>query len=891
MVTYDVNNLKRKDIKGSMRTLDSTESIKMFLDNLMIKIEYESGKDSTYDHVFDELYHFINNVRCRVCSYQTYYKLIEYHDALHHRSEELTNCIKNILASMTDSNSCQVVSVTEGSSESLYSISGELLWSNLDFNPKIIKKLINVLIFISKLDISNSLYCEYLRVISSVGSIYKDICADDKSGIHQEIEMIEAVKRYQSFKFTNATIFQAKALYDPNSVEYGLVNFIKDLNNGRPDDSLYNRLTADVRRAFARTQDRFLSEYNMARDSNFSFKSSGVRVNGKSIPALYSSFIEHDLMSDNDVIKKFDEIVKFNVSYPHIPVKGSMEQVQRSAISIPQKKLGRRTIFITNNHIQDRLGWFHNILSYTLQNLPSDATFDQYGRGISFAHSLSSITDKAIYCLDLSKATDTMLLVAQRYVIMNLLLPKFGFENANALSEAWEVLISGDNITKINKNFVKFRLKDGQPQGYLSSFPAFALLHHICVLYTYYCYLQPTQKAINPRLYYRVLGDDSIMMVPDNDKNQLFRDVYINVMKSVNVECNPEKGFSNYGERKSSLTEFAKVTSINGAYFTNTPFNLCASSANETVENYVKYLDWLGKFTDLKLSKEFVIKKIKSKFSITHNQETAIMVLMTNRCDGLDLYNLTNETFDRSALTNTEKFVNWFNFIKTIKMSYYKYILTHSEAEQTIGVDNFLSPEEKIKEKLNYLKDLVDLACLDNLDNYLGVKLVQEAHFDVISESMISVLRQVGEDELVDLIQSNNLINIGYINSLVAKLEKYNLNEVDIERLVESHPLDLTESDFNKMMMLKRPMTFRSWTLGSAQVDKQYFEQLGKLINSNWEEQVSDILYNLYDDRFLLIQKDFEKVLSDDEEDELVDSCLKELDLDLDLNLDFDFNL
>ena len=74
-------------------------------------------------------------------------------------------------------------------------------------------------------------------------------------------------------------------------------------------------------------------------------------------------------------------------------------------------------------------------------------------------------------------------------------------------------------------------------------------------------------------------------------------------------------------------------------------------------------------------------------------------------------------------------------------------------------------------------------------------------------------------------------------------------------------------------------------------LQKQYFEQLGKLINSNWEEQVSDILYNLYDDRFLLIQKDFEKVLSDDEEDELVDSCLKELDLDLDLNLDFDFNL
>ena len=65
MVTNDVNNLKRETISGSMRTLNSPEAIRMYLDNLMIKIEYESGKDHIYSHVFDELFFFI--IICKWC--------------------------------------------------------------------------------------------------------------------------------------------------------------------------------------------------------------------------------------------------------------------------------------------------------------------------------------------------------------------------------------------------------------------------------------------------------------------------------------------------------------------------------------------------------------------------------------------------------------------------------------------------------------------------------------------------------------------------------------------------------------------------------------------------------------------------------------------------------
>lgn len=194
---------------------------------------------------------------------------------------------------------------------------------------------------------------------------------------------------------------------------------------------------------------------------------------------------------------------------------------------------GKRRIFAIGNYVNQRLlRPVHDWLAEVLRMIPQDGTFHQV-RPLDLL-----VGEQVCYSFDLKSATDRWPLVFLFKVMCHL------FDRSFASSVVNSALAC--NIFEVL--FVKRRLSSvcfvaGQPLGYLSSWPLFALSHHIKI---WWCAEKVYPWDILTR--YAVLGDDVVIA------DQYVAKVYESALGNLGVKVNYQKSLISH----SGSVEFAK---------------------------------------------------------------------------------------------------------------------------------------------------------------------------------------------------------------------------------------------------------------------------------------------------------------------------------------------
>lgn len=472
-----------------------------------------------------------------------------------------------------------------------YEESDEILSVNLidNINPKaykfLYKAVANLLIDQYQLDeiTDQEEKIENLRrsfmCILTIAKIYENFRGNEKINLYLE-EQAYLRLSLDDFKLSESILNDFKSVCD-------------DIDKGRKAPTYVKDLTRAYRVATQLPMDYIDSDYHI------SCRSTGTKYGNKSINGLLSSILE----VDNYRNCRFDELTGYKSHY-NIESCPKADQYDRKTISIEQNKLDRRVIHMASNPIQDRVNYYHNRLANLLQVIPTDCTFNQ-PKGILFAtlSTQSNVLNSKrhnIYSLDLSKATDTLSKEFQELCLSIF----FGTE----MSQEWTNLVSGIHKFEFrDKEVRELRQKRGQPQGYKSSFPAFALAHHIVMrIVMKRCHLE----SLDPQEFYRILGDDSIIAV--NDPDLIVRDTYIQVCKEVGWECNPSKGYTFiWGKDASATAEFAKIRVRDGKVFCPLPLPTFLSLKSDRMVDNLPALLWYSKNIN-QLSSTDVVDRLES---------------------------------------------------------------------------------------------------------------------------------------------------------------------------------------------------------------------------------------------------------------------------------------
>ena len=627
MASKDVKlQSNRSSENHNFSSLKVSDDIYKLIKNLLINLEECPERDTIeiklrkFVTIIVETFKRIKTTKCQR----------DFVDACKTRSDELSEIISKLTV-VSDISNVSLGTSRNGKIISLYH-NGDNIWRKDNFYPKVYKVLIDLIIYVLKQNtIDINIKYEYLRIISSVGAIYNDIRPNKEEILYQEKEMVKRLS--QPPKYQSYYEFCRNVATDKDNLEFKIIETIKYIQhyvNSAEPLSQIPRIYRSIVKAIRDMQLEYPDvHYNMINEPNCSFSACGTytvrNIKGKeyskSMPALLASAFEDDWVKD--YIPDFDRITGFNLEYGQLKDQLQTRSEREITISIEQKKFSRRGISISGNPVQDRLAFYHHRISSVLKNLDTDCTFDQEA-GRVFSRKATENSKQDIYCFDWSKATDTMLSGAQAQVIQDLILYHYGFEAAHSLKKCWLKLVQMPmKFRHIDKTETRFRIVSGQPQGYLSSFPSFALLHHI-IMITNYRIIYGLDTDI--RGLYRVLGDDSIFLSPDRSKSYQLKTTYKALSEAVNVECNLSKGYI-YEGVGNPIAEFAKVKSVKGVYFTNTPINIVCRAKLST-EDALKYIIWLKTYTDCPIQKEDLIEKLNEIHPVSDKEQKVITHLL-----------------------------------------------------------------------------------------------------------------------------------------------------------------------------------------------------------------------------------------------------------------------
>lgn len=308
---------------------------------------------------------------------------------------------------------------------------------------------------------------------------------------------------------------------------------------------------------------RYLESPFSDSDYYYSFRSDPAYIPGfKYRQSLFKSIVETDPL----VGCSFDRVTGY-VSHYNKKAPEGYKSPWISTIHIPNPgKYKTRAIHLALSSIQDRCCYIHNRISKVLNSMKTDCTRDQ-DKGRDFARLISSPRYReqrnynSVLAYDWSNATDKMSQVFQEACLSLLFKPE--------VVEFWHEVSSCEK---------EFRFKDGerklytqicgQPQGLLGSFDAFAFAHHIIMLMTMKA---SGLEDSNPEDFYRVLGDDSIISSVKYDPSNKVGDNYCRICSWANMEINRSKSTEILSENMIAMVDFAKVTVLDGEYFSPIP--------------------------------------------------------------------------------------------------------------------------------------------------------------------------------------------------------------------------------------------------------------------------------------------------------------------------------
>lgn len=484
------------------------------------------------------------------------YKIQMFYDGCKARYEELYKLVSNLL-NLSD---VYQVRLSRANGKPFVKVSSETLIEFLDDDddpivtldlkltgyPKIYgllsKAVVQSIIAVDELGIDPDGYktylIPYLQIILSVGQLF-----DDLRGGTDYIDFFEqtALKKLETES-------------EPLKTIPDYINEIKrdiSLNRRAP---LYIRDIARAKRLIK------LDDWS-EEDYHISLRSTGSKLNGNTLRGITASIYETDYY----VGSRLDELIGFKSYYRDEAHTFKLTQGERVSMTIEQHKLKRRVIHLSSNPIQDRFSWFHRRLEKFLLRIPSDCTFDQ-DAGRRFAQRASQRARqelKNIYSSDISSATDTISREYQRLVLSIFV--------GDELADEWIKFTDSSGTFKFrNGQEKKFISKRGQPQGYKSSFPAFALAHHILVRIAM---IKSNLKDVDPNDICRILGDDSEFEIEDPER--IFLKNYIETANEFGWEINLNKGCYYFiDESGLPVAEFAKVRYCDGKALSPLPIML-----------------------------------------------------------------------------------------------------------------------------------------------------------------------------------------------------------------------------------------------------------------------------------------------------------------------------
>nr|QQM16289.1 putative replicase [Cansystermes virus] len=372
-------------------------------------------------------------------------------------------------------------------------------------------------------------------------------------------------------------IMELEAIENLEKSETPLGSELKSLFTSVKEDLQLGRKSPNYIRDFLQLLNPSPRKYDMELDYHISLKKTGtsliMRKNTKrhkskkirvSLDGLSSSVIEVDNCKSD-----LDDLIGYTSHYRSHPVENST-QLGCMCTGVYQTKFDPRIIFCVENPRQDRLTWYENVIN--LERLMTDCTEKQASGkmfAIKWTDSINQIESEEnsynIYCLDITKATDTLNREFQEMCISLIL--------NEQLAHYWIKLVSPTIHYRGAYKDVKDRIVDmkrGQPQGFKSSFKCFALIHHII----FRCLMKKMGlEFMHPEDFYRVLGDDSIFVC--HDPNGSIRQEYANLCNQMGWEIKSDHNLNyDYYKNTQAIAEFAKARYLNGKFFSNIPSKL-----------------------------------------------------------------------------------------------------------------------------------------------------------------------------------------------------------------------------------------------------------------------------------------------------------------------------
>lgn len=274
---------------------------------------------------------------------------------------------------------------------------------------------------------------------------------------------------------------------------------------------------------------------------------------------------------------------------------------------------GKRRLFAIGNYINQRLLYpMHQWLNAVLKRIPMDGTFEQHAP----LRRLKGATG-TIHSVDLKSATDRWPLLLLFELCQSLFGRSFASSAVNSTL--------GTNIFDVGfvrrKSSVSFIA--GQPLGYYSSWPLFALSHHLLVWYA--------AELTYPGLWfdrYAILGDDVIIAV---------RSQYSVLLAGIGVNISESKSITSAG----GACEFAKRFLVDRMTVDLSPLSLKKIASARTPIGWYNYMCTLP--TQLRLSTKLRIAGLGLKAcsrpsgSSAHGKRARKCLVLLVRSSGLPL--------------------------------------------------------------------------------------------------------------------------------------------------------------------------------------------------------------------------------------------------------------
>jgi hypothetical protein len=221
------------------------------------------------------------------------------------------------------------------------------------------------------------------------------------------------------------------------------------------------------------------------------------------------------------------------------------EDCYHSRLAVKQEMGGKDRVFaIVDYWTQATLRPLHQTVAKLLRNIPQDATFGQDTAAETIKNWTKDSTP--LYSYDLSAATDRVPAALQKAVVGKM-------TGSPEFANLWLSLMTHRDFKFRSKNGIRYAV--GQPMGAYSSWPIFALTHHLIVM-------AAAKRAGINQPEYRILGDDIVL------RSKPLAQHYLIIMKSFGVEISLSKSVTG------NVAEFAKRLFTRGKEVTPIPVRL-----------------------------------------------------------------------------------------------------------------------------------------------------------------------------------------------------------------------------------------------------------------------------------------------------------------------------